>query len=84
MPKYDQIITVEDGCLQGGFGSAIAEFMADNQYFKPLKRLGLPDSFIEQGEMHELYDECGLTAEKIANFVKNNVYQNSANASIHD
>jgi len=66
MQKYEQIITVEDGCLQGGFGSAIAEFMADNQYFKPLKRLGLPDSFIEQGEIQELYEECGLTAEKIA------------------
>ncbi len=72
LPKYEQIITVEDGCLQGGFGSAIAEFMADNQYFKPLKRLGLPDHFIEQGEMQELYDECGLTAEKIAFILNTN------------
>lgn len=69
--KYDQIITVEDGCLQGGFGSAIAEFMTDNQYFKPLKRLGLPDQFVEQGEMQELYNECGLTAEKIAALLRN-------------
>lgn len=71
LSKYDQIITVEDGCLQGGFGSAIAEFMADHQYFKPLKRLGLPDRFVEQGEMQELYNECGLTAEKIAALLRN-------------
>jgi 1-deoxy-D-xylulose-5-phosphate synthase len=68
--KYQTIITIEDGCLQGGFGSAITEFMADNQYCKVLKRIGLPDHFVEQGEMHELYEEYGLSAEKIAVFVR--------------
>ncbi len=66
LAKYRIIFTVEDGCLLGGFGSAIAEFMFDNQYYKPLIRIGIPDHFIEQGEMQELYEECGLTAEKIA------------------
>jgi len=68
--KYRIIFTVEDGCLLGGFGSAVAEFMLDNQYYKPLIRIGIPDHFIEQGEMQELYEECGLTAEKIAQKVE--------------
>lgn len=70
LSKYEVIITIEDACLQGGFGSAIAEFMLDNQYYKFLKRIGIPDHFVEQGEMHELYEECGLSAEKIAESIK--------------
>jgi 1-deoxy-D-xylulose-5-phosphate synthase len=68
--NYKLIFAIEDGCLLGGFGSAVAEFMLDNQYYKPLIRIGIPDHFIEQGEMHELYEECGLTAEKIAQRVE--------------
>lgn len=68
--KYKLVFTIEDGCLLGGFGGAVAEFMLDNQYYKPLIRMGIPDHFIEQGEMHELYEECGLTAGKIAQKVE--------------
>jgi 1-deoxy-D-xylulose-5-phosphate synthase len=57
--KFDRVITVEDACIQGGFGSAVIEFMADNGYAALVKRLGIPDRWIEHGEQKELYDECG-------------------------
>lgn len=58
--SYDRVMTLEDGCLQGGFGSAIVEFMIDNGYSSQIKRLGIPDSIIEHGEPGELYHECGI------------------------
>ena len=63
--KFDKIITVEDGCIQGGFGSAILEFMADHQYSASVKRLGIPDEFIEHGEPQELWAECGYDSNSI-------------------
>ncbi|MFC5283700.1 1-deoxy-D-xylulose-5-phosphate synthase [Pedobacter alpinus] len=68
--KYDQIITIEDGCIQGGFGSAILEFAADNQYKGQIKRLGMPDDVIEHGEQQELWEECGYDKVSIINAVK--------------
>jgi 1-deoxy-D-xylulose-5-phosphate synthase len=67
---YKKIITVEDHAVQGGFGSAIAEFMIDNGYSLPITRLGVPDHFIEHGEPKELYDECHFDAKSIVNAVK--------------
>ncbi|MDX2196009.1 MAG: 1-deoxy-D-xylulose-5-phosphate synthase [Cytophagales bacterium] len=67
---YDRIITVEDGCLQGGFGSAILEFMADHDYSSKVKRLGLPDKVIEHGEQQELYAECGIDKHRICHEAK--------------
>jgi 1-deoxy-D-xylulose-5-phosphate synthase len=70
--KFDKVITVEDGCLEGGMGSAILEFMADNGYQKTqVKRLGIPDRIVEHGEQPELWAECGFDAEGIAMQVKN-------------
>jgi 1-deoxy-D-xylulose-5-phosphate synthase len=63
--KYKKVITLEDGCLMGGVGSAILEFMADHNYSAHVKRLGIPDRFIEHGEPIELYEECGFSAEQI-------------------
>lgn len=63
--QYKKIITVEDGCLQGGFGSAILEFMADNNLYAEVKRLGIPDRIVEHGEQHELHHECGFDSEGI-------------------
>lgn len=63
--KFDKIITVEDGCIQGGFGSAIIEFMADNGYNAKVIRLGIPDKLIEHGSQNELYKECGYDIESI-------------------
>ncbi|MFI5204739.1 MAG: 1-deoxy-D-xylulose-5-phosphate synthase [Flavobacteriales bacterium] len=56
--KFEKVITVEDGCLTGGFGSAITEFMSDNGYKATLVRLGIPDRFIDHGTQAELYLEC--------------------------
>ena len=68
--KYSHIITVEDGCLQGGVGSAILEFMADHQLHAIVKRLGIPDQYIEHGEQPELWKECGYDADAIAAAVR--------------
>lgn len=57
--KFSKVITIEDGCLPGGFGSAVIEFMADNGYFAQLQRLGIPDRFIDHGSQKELHIECG-------------------------
>ena len=57
--RFDSVITVEDGCIQGGFGSAVLEFFADKGYSIPVKRLGVPDKFVEHGTQAELYDICG-------------------------
>jgi 1-deoxy-D-xylulose-5-phosphate synthase len=68
--KYNKVITVEDGCIEGGMGSAILEFMADNNYNAEIVRLGIPDQFIEHGEQPELWAECGYDANAIAEQVK--------------
>ncbi len=64
--NFKKIITIEDGVINGGFGSAVLEFMADNNYTPQLKRLGIPDSFIEHGTPEELYHMLGLDVEGIA------------------
>jgi 1-deoxy-D-xylulose-5-phosphate synthase len=63
--KFAHIITVEDGILKGGFGSAVIEFMSDNGYNSEVRRLGIPDYFVEQGTQDELYGECGFDTEGI-------------------
>jgi 1-deoxy-D-xylulose-5-phosphate synthase len=68
--KFGKVITVEDGCLEGGMGSAILEFMADNGYNAQVKRLGIADVIVEHGEQPELWAECGYDAAGIAAQVK--------------
>lgn len=63
--KFNKIVTAEDGCLAGGFGSVVLEFFADNGYTPKVKRLGIPDNFIEQGEQEELYKICGYDEDSI-------------------
>lgn len=63
--KFKKIITVEDGCIQGGMGSAVLEFMADNQYHAHVTRLGIPDTIVEHGEQAELWGLCGYDAKAI-------------------
>lgn len=62
---YGKIITIEDGCIQGGIGSAVLEFMADHQYSSLVKRLGIPDRIVEHGEQFELHKECGFDPDAI-------------------
>jgi 1-deoxy-D-xylulose-5-phosphate synthase len=63
--QYKKILTVEDGSIQGGFGSAIIEFMTDHNYHSEIKRLGIPDRVVEHGEQHELHKECGFDPDGI-------------------
>ena len=63
--KHNKVITVEDGCVQGGFGSAVLEFMADHNYNVQVKRLGVPDSFIQHGTQDELWRECNYDVQAI-------------------
>ncbi len=63
--KFTKVITIEDGCLTGGFGSAIIEFMSDNGYFAQVERLGIPDRFIDHGSQKELHLECGYYKDDI-------------------
>ena len=63
--NYKKVITVEDGCIQGGFGSAVLEFMADNNYQADVRRLGIPDRVVDHGEQIELHRECGFDADGI-------------------
>jgi 1-deoxy-D-xylulose-5-phosphate synthase len=67
---FKKIITIEDGCIQGGFGSAVIEFMADNNYRAEVRRLGIPDRIVEHGEQLELHRECGFDPEGIERSVR--------------
>jgi len=68
--KFDKIITIEDGCLQGGFGSSILEFMANNDYQAKVKMLGIPDIFIHHGTQEELYNDCHYDTKAIVSSVQ--------------
>jgi 1-deoxy-D-xylulose-5-phosphate synthase len=65
LSNFDKIITVEDGTVSGGFGSAVLEFMNDNKYKAKVKILGIPDRLVEHGTPKELQRECGYDAEAI-------------------
>ena len=58
--KFKKVITVEDGCLMGGFGSAVLEFMVDQKYAAEIVRLGIPDEYIHHGTQEELWADCGF------------------------
>jgi len=64
--NFKQVVTIEDGVINGGFGSAVLEFFADNNYATKVKRLGINDSFVEHGTPEELYQMLGLDVEGIA------------------
>jgi 1-deoxy-D-xylulose-5-phosphate synthase len=78
--RYKKVITVEDGCIPGGFGSAVLEFMADNNYSAEVKRLGIPDAVIEHGEQIELHNECGFDPDSIEKAVLKMLEPISVNA----
>ncbi|MCE7862366.1 MAG: 1-deoxy-D-xylulose-5-phosphate synthase [Bacteroidetes bacterium CHB5] len=69
--RFSKIITLEDGCIVGGIGSAVLEFMAANQYTARVKRLGIPDRIVEHGEQLELHQECGMDTAGIVVAVQN-------------
>ena len=68
--KFTKIITIENGVVKGGFGSAVLEFCSENHYTPDLRRLGLPDDFVEQGSIKELQHFVGIDQESIEKVVK--------------
>ena len=65
--KYESIITIEDGCIKGGMGSAVLEFASDQNYKNKILRLGVPDKFIEHGTPEEQRKECGYDKNTVLN-----------------
>ena len=70
--NFSRILTIEDGARKGGMGSAVLEFMADHDYTPHIKRIGVPDTFIEHGTVQELYRLCGMDEEGIYNILIKN------------
>ena len=69
--KYDKIITIEDGVVSGGFGSAVLEFASKHQYHPEIKCLGIPDGFIEQGTIHQLQEIAKIDVNSISLCISN-------------
>jgi 1-deoxy-D-xylulose-5-phosphate synthase len=70
LKRFSRILTIEDGVIMGGFGSAVLEFVNDHHYTAYVKRLGIPDRFVEQGSVAELHRECGYDVQGIVMAVK--------------
>ncbi len=68
--NFSRIVTVENGVVAGGLGSAVLEFMADNGYTPKVKRIGIKDTFVEHGTIPQLYELCGLDAGSIAETIR--------------
>ena len=73
--KFDKIISVEDGTVLGGFGSAILEFMSQNNYTAQVKILGIPDGIVEHGTLKQLYRECGYDEEGITAAIRKMMHE---------
>ena len=69
--EHNNIITIEEGALSGGFGSAVSTFLHDNKLNNKLYRFGIPDNFVEHGTRYELLHDLGLHPENIISVLKN-------------
>ncbi len=69
--KYKKVITIEDGVLLGGLGTAVTEYMSANGYTPIIKSIGIPDKFVEHGTTQELYRLCGMDCESVLNTILN-------------
>lgn len=67
--RYQRIVTVENGTIVGGLGTAVIEWMNDHGYHPRIKRVGIPDSFISQGSITQLHKLCGMDADSIADIL---------------
>ncbi len=74
LQKYDTIITIEDGVIKGGFGSAIIAVANQYYFHSKIITLGVPDQFIHHGTIQELYEICGISTEKIKDTILKNSY----------
>ena len=69
--KFKYVITLEDGVIAGGLGTAVTEFMAENGYTPTIKTMGIPDTFVEHGSAEELYKLCKMDKEAVLEAVLN-------------
>ena len=69
--KFKYVVTLEDGCVSGGLGSAVVEYMAENGFSPVVKVMGIPDKFIEHGAPEELYRVCGMDKDSVLNAILN-------------
>ena len=67
--KFKYVVTLEDGCVSGGLGSAVVEYMSENGYNPTIKVMGIPDKFIEHGTPEELYRVCGMDKDSVLNAI---------------
>jgi len=68
--NFSKIVTIEDGVTEGGMGSSVLEFMSDHNYYLQIKRIGIPNIFVEHGNVKELYKLCGMDEESIYHTLK--------------
>ena len=68
--RFQRIVTIENGTVTGGLGTAVLEFMADHGYTPCVRRIGVPDRFIEHGSVPELYRLCGMEPDQIADILR--------------
>jgi 1-deoxy-D-xylulose-5-phosphate synthase len=68
--RFENIITIEDGCIKGGFGDAVLDYAQTSSYKGGIHKLGIPDKFIEQGDTKELYDLAGISSKKIKDKIR--------------
>ena len=69
--KFKHVVTLEDGCVTGGLGSAVVEYMSENGYNPTIKVMGIPDKFIEHGAPEELYRVCGMDKDSVLDAILN-------------
>ena len=70
--NHENIVTIEEGCLSGGFGSAVSAFLHDNNMANKLFRMGIPDNFVEHGSRDELLVDVGLCSENLISILTDN------------
>jgi 1-deoxy-D-xylulose-5-phosphate synthase len=68
--QYSRIITVEDGCIAGGFGESVSQYLYQEGFTGKITHLGIPDAFITHGSNDILYDVCGYSPQKIAETIQ--------------
>ena len=68
--KFNKVITLEENTIVGGFGSAVLEFFADNNYKNDLMRIGIPDQFVDHGTQSELHKEIEIDPDSIIKRIK--------------
>jgi 1-deoxy-D-xylulose-5-phosphate synthase len=80
--QIGRVVTLEEGCLMGGFGSAVAEALMDADILVPVKRLGVPDILVDHATPDESYAELGLTSRQIAERILQAYFQKQASAVV--